>query len=160
MKKVNWALAALLLVLLVFSSPVASAKTPIVFVHGFSGWGGNFDTMIWRFRNDGWQSNRMYKFSYNSLLRSNTHSAARLRDYVNHVRSQTGHHRVDIIAHSNGGLVTRYYRNKLGGSRHIKNFVTLGTPHRGTQTAWLCFSPACTEMRPGSNFLNNLGGGL
>lgn len=44
---------------------------PIVFVHGYSGWKSQFDTMINRFQNDGTPACAMYKFGYNSLGKSN-----------------------------------------------------------------------------------------
>lgn len=147
------------LILLLLVSGAASAKTPIVFVHGYAGWGGNFAIMASHFKRDGWTDTELYQFSYNSLLDSDVKSAQKLADFVNYVRARTQSVQVDIIAHSNGGLVTRYYKNKLGGYRYIDDFVTLGTPHKGTYTALLCFSPACKEMRPGSDFLDDLGGG-
>ena len=39
---------------------------------------------------------------------------------------------VDIIAHSFGGLVARYYIQKLGGENRVRHLVTMGTPHRGS----------------------------
>lgn len=42
------------------------------------------------------------------------------------------HPRVDIIAHSLGGLDARYALAKLGLSAKVRSLVTIGTPHRGT----------------------------
>ena len=43
--------------------------------------------------------------------------------------------RVDIIAHSLGGLDARYAISKLGLSARVRSLVTIGTPHRGTPIA-------------------------
>jgi pimeloyl-ACP methyl ester carboxylesterase len=43
---------------------------------------------------------------------------------------QTGAPKVDIIAHSHGGLVARAYMRRYTGER-IDNFITVGTPHKG-----------------------------
>lgn len=137
----------------------AEARYPVVFVHGYSGWGGQFTTMKTRFRNSGWGTNELFYCNYNSLTQSNKTSASNLRTCINNVRASTGKAKVNIVAHSNGGLVARYYKNKLGGATYINRLVTLGTPHKGTLAALLCVSPACFEMRPGSSFLANLGGG-
>ncbi len=134
----------------------ASPDRPIVFVHGYGGKGGNWDTMESRFNNEGW--NHTYKFNYSSLTRSNKTSAGQLRDAVNWVRSQHGWNTVNLVAHSNGGLVVRWYRVFLGGSNANHRFVSLGSPHSGTSWAYGCFSPACFEMRYGSSFLNDLNG--
>lgn len=42
-----------------------------------------------------------------------------------------------IVAHSMGGLVSRYYIEQLGGSRVVRNLVTVGTPHDGAPEALL-----------------------
>lgn len=137
----------------------AMAQTePIVFVHGYSGSTSNFNTMVSRFTSDGYPSAKLYKFGYNSLSNSNKTSADQLRNFVNTVRANNANETVSIVAHSNGGLVSRWYRVKLSGASAMRRFVTLGTPHKGTQTAYACYSPACYEMRPGSSFLNELGG--
>jgi len=46
-----------------------------------------------------------------------------------------GHQRVDIIAHSLGGLDARYALAKLGLASRVRSLVTIGTPHRGTPLA-------------------------
>lgn len=46
-----------------------------------------------------------------------------------------GHERVDIIAHSLGGLDARYALAKLGLASKVRALVTVGTPHRGTPLA-------------------------
>jgi triacylglycerol lipase len=45
------------------------------------------------------------------------------------------HERVDLIAHSLGGLDARYALAKLGLHRRVRALVTVGTPHRGTPLA-------------------------
>jgi len=47
-------------------------------------------------------------------------------------RERMGHGPVTIIAHSMGGLVTRYYLDQLGGKEHVERFVAIGTPHFGS----------------------------
>jgi len=46
-----------------------------------------------------------------------------------------GHARVDVIAHSLGGLDARYAIAKLGLAARVRCLVTIGTPHRGTPIA-------------------------
>jgi triacylglycerol lipase len=45
------------------------------------------------------------------------------------------HDKVDIIAHSLGGLDARYAIAKLGLAAKVRTLVTIGTPHRGTPLA-------------------------
>jgi triacylglycerol lipase len=64
---------------------------------------------------------------------------------------------IDFMGFSMGGLIGRYYVQRLGGARRVARFVTMATPHRGTLIArFLPSRPALVEMRPGSDFLTEL----
>lgn len=142
------------------STPPSSgcAVEPIVMIHGYSGSTSNFNTMESRLAADGEPTCALYKFGYNSTGNSNTTSAANLKNFVAGALSATGQSKARLIAHSNGGLVSRWYRVFEGGSRKTSRLITLGTPHQGTTWAYGCVSPACFEMRPNSSFLQDLGG--
>lgn len=43
--------------------------------------------------------------------------------------------RVNIVAHSMGGLDARYLASKLALSKRVASIITVGTPHRGTPLA-------------------------
>lgn len=45
------------------------------------------------------------------------------------------HERVDLIAHSLGGLDARYALAKLGLATRVRSLVTVGSPHRGSPIA-------------------------
>ncbi|WP_338692468.1 alpha/beta fold hydrolase [Bradyrhizobium sp. 26S5] len=40
--------------------------------------------------------------------------------------------KIDIVAHSMGGLIARIYVQSLGGADRVKNLIMLGTPHLGS----------------------------
>jgi hypothetical protein len=48
-------------------------------------------------------------------------------------RRSSGFHdaKLVLIAHSMGGLVSRYFLEVLGGWQHTRTLITIGTPHRG-----------------------------
>ena len=64
--------------------------------------------------------------------------------------------RVDLVGFSMGGLVCRYYLQRLNGLARVRRFVTISTPHRGSVLAWFVSNDACRQMRPGSAFLKDL----
>ena len=69
--------------------------------------------------------------------------------------------RIDLVGHSEGGLVGRYYVQKLGGALRVRHLVTLGTPHRGTPWAYSGYLvrrllPSLRQMVPGSPLLREL----
>ncbi len=63
---------------------------------------------------------------------------------------------IHLVGFSMGGLISRYYIQRLGGIHRVRKFVTIGTPHRGTWTAFLRANPGARDMRPGSAFLKDL----
>lgn len=157
-KKLLLPLAAAAALSLAGMGSALAQSEPLVFVHGYSGSNSNWNTMVSRFTASGYPSSKLYRFGYNSLVYSNKTSASQLNSFVNTVRANNGYAPVSIVAHSNGGLVSRWFRAKLGGSAKMRRFVTLGTPHKGTSWAYGCVSPACFEMRYGSSFLDELAG--
>ena len=73
-----------------------------------------------------------------------------------------GCERIDLVGHSEGGLIGRYYVQRLNGARRVSHLVTLGTPHRGTPWAYSGYLfgrvvPSLRQMAPGSPLLRDLG---
>lgn len=59
-------------------------------------------------------------------------SAEEVRTTVDHVLAATGATKVDMVGHSQGGLVDRYYINALGGSSTVEKMVLLSSPYQAT----------------------------
>jgi triacylglycerol lipase len=137
------------------SATAALAHHPILFVHGWSGSASNWNTMVSRFKADGWTTSELYTWSYNTS-QSNATTAQEIKTRVDNILATTGATKVDIVTHSMGGLSSRYYAKNLGGDAKIDAWVSLGGPNHGTDTANLCFQTSCSEMRIGSTFLNQL----
>lgn len=62
-------------------------------------------------------------------------TTAPLASYVDAVLAATGADRVDLIGHSQGGLVARYFVKELGGAAVVDSLISLGAPHYGTALA-------------------------
>ncbi len=146
------------LVALLAPAASASAQDPILFVHGWSGNASNWSVMIARFQADGYPASHLRAFTYNSA-QSNVTTASVVASEVNQLKAATGAAKVDVVTHSMGGLSSRYYLKNLGGDVKVDEWVSLGGPNHGTDTANFCFSTACTEMRVGSSFLTALNSG-
>jgi triacylglycerol esterase/lipase EstA (alpha/beta hydrolase family) len=95
-------------------------------------------------------------------------TAQALNGFADQVRAETGAGRVDLIGHSQGGLVGRYYIKNLGGAAEVDSMISLAAPHYGTTLANLatllglgsCLGViACQQMAIGSSFLAALNGG-
>ncbi|OSZ57966.1 lipase [Streptomyces pharetrae CZA14] len=131
---------------------------PILFVHGYSGDGSNWNTMADRFMADGWPASHLSRWSYD-WRQSNATTAQQLSAEIDRLLAATGATRVDIVSHSMGGLSSRHYLKNLGGTSKVDAWVSLGGPNHGTDSANSCFDTSCTEMRIGSRFLTALNSG-
>jgi triacylglycerol esterase/lipase EstA (alpha/beta hydrolase family) len=58
--------------------------------------------------------------------------ASDLRDIVNSILSATHSDKVNIVAHSKGGLDARWY---IADNDKVANLIMIGTPNRGSTTA-------------------------
>ena len=68
-----------------------------------------------------------------------TRAAQLKRTILNHLAAQNREHeRVVIIAHSMGGLDSRYMIARLGMAQRVAALVTISTPHRGSAYADWC----------------------
>lgn len=83
-------------------------------------------------------------------------SARRLQLFVDRLRARLGVERVDVVAHSLGGLIARYYIEKLGGAQTVGRLVTIATPHRGTRWASVGFGDAARDLAHGSALLADM----
>lgn len=142
------------------AAPSSGALThdPVLFVHGWNSSSSTWDTMYNRFLNDGWTTAELHNWSYD-YRKSNKLIAEDVRDKVNAILTTTGASKVDIVSHSMGGLNSRWYVKFLGGDLKVDDWVSLGGPNHGTDTANFCLDSSCVEMRIGSTFLQQLNAG-
>ncbi len=71
-----------------------------------------------------------------------------------------GDARFDLVAFSMGGIVSRYYLQRLGGLERVDRFVAISVPQHGTLLANLCPGffkrPGIAQLRRGSPLLLDL----
>lgn len=143
-----------------------AAANPVIVVGGLSGFAAVYEPLAARLRADGY---RVWIYELPHLgLGDIAASAGSLRGFVGQVRSKTGAAKVDLVAHSEGGLVSRYYIRNLGGGDAVGRYISLGTPQYGTYVANIvaflglgsCAGiVACQQMTIGSAFLAALNTG-
>lgn len=75
----------------------------------------------------------VFFYDWRQPIQSNV---ARLKSRVETVKSRNGVQKVDIIAHSMGGLVTRAYIQGSTYGDDVEHVVTLGTPNNGSAKSY------------------------
>jgi triacylglycerol lipase len=136
---------------------VDAAETPILLVHGITDNHVIFTVMKRALRRRGFQT--LSAYDYGLLTHNIPRAAVRLGDAIEKLSAATGYERIHVIGHSLGGLIARYYVQRLGGDRHVHTLVTLGTPHHGTRLAWAApLLPLVRQLTPNSSVIHELAG--
>ncbi|MGQ4386416.1 lipase family alpha/beta hydrolase [Streptomyces sp. SAS_270] len=131
------------------------AKPPVLLLHGFIDNRSVFVLLRRSLAQHG--RHRIESLNYSPLTCDIRTAAELLGRHIEEICERTGHDRVDVVGHSLGGLIARYYVQRLGGDLRVRTLVTLGTPHSGTSVVPLMNAhPIVRQMRPGSDLLEEL----
>lgn len=134
---------------------VLAAGTPILLVHGIVDNHSIFAVLERALRRRGFNS--LTTFEYGLLTSDVRETAERLAEAIEQLCLETGYEQIHVIGHSLGGLIARYYVQRLGGSERVQTLVTLGTPHQGTLLARMgTVLPLVRQLAPGSDLLEEL----
>ena len=138
------------------SSPTPYSRTPVLLVPGWSDRAKRLAWLKQSFITAGWPEHFVGVVDFEDRFGSNIAHAREIESAIDALLKNTGADRVDVVAHSMGGLALRYYLHQHGGASHVRRVVFTGTPHRGTWVAWLGWGDGAREMRPGHSFLTAL----
>ena len=134
---------------------VDAAATPILLVHGIVDNHSIFTVMDRALRRRGFSD--VSSFDY-GLFTSDVRSAAHdLQVAVEQLCADSGYEQIHIIGHSLGGLIARYYIQRMEGHRRVHTCVTLGSPHQGTVLARMGkVVPLVRQLAPDSDLITEL----
>lgn len=104
---------------------------PLLFIHGFLGSGDTFGNQALRFKADGYCTDRIWVFDWNSINRSST-ALDSLDRYVDYIRQVTGFSQIDLAGHSAGGGIGYSYLSVADRASKIANYIHVGS---GKQSA-------------------------
>ena len=133
---------------------VEAAGTPIILVHGVVDNHTIFTLLRRALMRRGF--GRTISLNYSPLTDDIRTVAKRLQRLVEAVCRDTGYERVHVIGHSMGGLISRYYVQRLGGDARVHTLVTLGTPHEGSAYAKVVPHNVARQLRPDSPIVEEL----
>lgn len=161
--------------------PTAAHPRPVILVHGtFADMSNSWQAISPLLHNRGYC---VFALNYGSHNGSGAvgvygigdirNSAAQLAAFVDQVRTATGAAEVDLVGHSQGGMMPRYYLKFLGGAAKVHTLVGLSPSNHGTTVNGLLTlgsyfpgansffgaCPACEQQEVGSQFLTELNAG-
>lgn len=84
----------------------------------------------------------LFTFPYDWHNTNYETSAFLLKEKIDEVQEKTGSSKVDIVAHSMGGLVSRYYIQSKYYEYDIDQLIFLDTPHNGSPESYLAYEGA------------------
>jgi triacylglycerol lipase len=129
-------------------------RIPILFIHGVFHNPSAFAWLIQRLAFSGWH--HFGEMNLYTMFHSIPTMAEKTAENIETLRERYGVDKVDVVAHSMGGIVARYFIQKLGGDGVVRNLVTLGTPHQGSTLSQMSVLPRLRELSPGSSTLREL----
>ncbi|MET9882175.1 alpha/beta fold hydrolase [Streptomyces sp. NPDC006430] len=133
----------------------AGGQAPALLLHGFT---DNRSVFVLLRRTLAAGGRRQVEaYNYSPFTQDLRITARHLAQRVEELCERTGQERVDLVGHSLGGLVGRYYVQRLGGDARVRTLVTLGTPHSGTRVApFMDAHPLVRQVRPESEVMAEL----
>ena len=141
-----------------YDQKICATKYPILLVHGvffrdtkyFNYWGRIPDEL---------ETNGATIFYGNHQSASSVaNSAVELKSRIIEILSKTGAEKVNIIAHSKGGLDCRYAISKLDIGNKVASLTTINTPHKGCLFADYLLSkiPSSTKNKVADTYNSTL----
>jgi triacylglycerol lipase len=134
------------------TATVVPERNPVVLVHGIYSDSGDFARMSRRLRAEGWQV-------FTPDLKPNGGQAGideLASQLARYIAREVPARKCDLVGFSMGGLVSRYYLQRLDGLDRVERFVSLAAPHHGTVLAHLHAGRGGRHMRPASDLLRDL----
>ena len=136
-----------------------SVHSPVVLIPGWMGRSLDMMALKERLVRDGWPPDRVFPFEFEDPVGSSVDHAEELGSMIQYALDETGAAKVDIVAHSMGGLAVWVLLQEKGEQVPVDRVVFMGTPFLGTVTAYLAWGDGGPEMIPGSPFLKELAEG-
>lgn len=136
-----------------YAPPTLRKHNPVLLIHGISDTFAVFHGMSAYLSALGWSVHSFNLIPNNGDL-SLDQLAAQVADYV--AKTFDPKQPLDVIGFSMGGIVARYYIQRLGGIDRVQRFISISAPNNGTVAAYLSWRPGCFQMRPDSAFLQDL----
>lgn len=126
---------------------------PVLLLHGIDDTDAIFHKMIPYLQSQGWEVYSLSMIPNNGKVGLDK-LAQQVAEYADKIFKPE--QAIDLIGFSMGGIVGRYYVQRLGGIDRIQRFITISSPHQGTLTAYGRFNLGCIQMKPHSAFLDDL----
>jgi triacylglycerol lipase len=139
-------------------SDTQTMTSSVILVHGFKDTSAKMQPMARYIRTAGWEVHTpTLEPSWGQATIEDL--AQQLADYLDANIAQD--QRVDLVGFSMGGIVCRYYLQRMGGLERVGRFISISTPHRGTVMANLVphgflRRPGITQLTLNSVFLQEL----
>lgn len=130
-----------------------SKRNPVLLVHGIFDTVAKFQRMSAYLKNLGWSVHSLNLNPNNGKERLQN-LAEQVADYVE--RNFPAGQPLDLLGFSMGGIVTRYYLQRLGGLERVQRYVSISAPNNGTLMAYALERPGVVQLRPKSPFLQDL----
>lgn len=133
-------------------------RLPLLLVPGWFDTDRDMAALRIRFVAAGWPSDHVHAISFHDPTGSNRAHAEQIDSAVTRLLERTAAPAIDVVAHSMGGLATRWYL-RLRPRPPVRRVAFLASPHEGTLSAHFAWGEGGDDMLPESAFLDSLNAG-
>jgi triacylglycerol esterase/lipase EstA (alpha/beta hydrolase family) len=135
--------------------PVKDSGNPILFIHGWGCGSHAFIIMYYFLKHRGF--NNCHFLTYRPIFADAAVLAKQVSEKIDDVVQNTGAEKVTVIAHSMGGVLTRYAIKHFEASQKVDKLIALGGPHMGSRiSAFMPIGKNTLQMAYKSEFLTDL----
>jgi triacylglycerol esterase/lipase EstA (alpha/beta hydrolase family) len=127
--------------------PAAPTGTPVLMVHGLYHNRTAWLIFARRLRRAGFEN--LHTFGYNSFTRDFDHALSELKKRLDALLDASPDGRIILIGHSLGGLLCRCAAGDPRFRDKVAALVALGSPHGGSELAWLGGNRMARGLIPG-----------
>lgn len=129
------------------------SRNPVLLIHGIDDTAILFNRMTSYLHQGGWAVHSLDLIPNNGSVGLDR-LAHQVANYIE--QNFSPDQPIDLIGFSMGGIVSRYYVQRLGGIDRVQRFVTISSPHNGTWTAYFRPNLGGNQMQRNSAFLYDL----
>lgn len=129
-------------------------RPPVLLVPGYAEPSWYFMYGLYRhLKKSGWQVEGINLFPNFATAEE---QAKKIQTRIEDMKARYGVSQVELVVHSFGGLISRYYIQNMGGAAHVRNLVTIATPHQGTYVAYFGPGKSADQLKYKSPFIQAL----
>ena len=135
-------------------SQICKTKYPLLMLHGVGFKDYKYINYWGRIPNELIKNGANIYYGHQEAWGTIESNAEEIRDKILEILKKEKCDKVNIIAHSKGGLDARYVVSQLGMGKHVATLTMIGTPHRGSEVLTFVYKLPKVIVKKVGDYIN------